>query len=77
VNSPTDCARTLVAEALGRPLSEITETAAIGNVTGWDSLGHMRILLLIEQRLGRELDPAAAVLVTNMESICAILDGSR
>jgi acyl carrier protein len=68
-----DSARNLVAEALGQPISEIPETATIGYVPGWDSLGHMRILLLIERRLGRELDPALAVQLTSIGEISAIL----
>jgi acyl carrier protein len=72
--SMADSARSLVAEALSQPISEIPETAAIGNVPGWDSLGHMRILLLIEQRLGRELEPAVAVQLTDIKAIRAMLN---
>jgi acyl carrier protein len=72
-----DSARSLVAEALDRPVSEIPETATIGNAIGWDSLGHMRILLLIEQRLGKELEPAMAVQLIDIRSIRAVLDGSN
>ena len=71
-----DPARKLVAEALSRNVAEIPETAAIGKVTGWDSLGHMRILLLLEQRLGKELEPELAVQLTDIKAIRAMLDSS-
>ena len=71
-----DPARKLVAEALSRSVAEIPDTAAIGKVMGWDSLGHMRILLLLEQRLGKELEPELAVQLTDIEAIRAMLDSS-
>jgi hypothetical protein len=36
----------------------------------------MRILLLIEQRLGKELEPELAVQLTDIEAIRAVLDSS-
>lgn len=64
-----DPARQLIATALGRPVSEITDAAAMGTPESWDSLGHMRILMEIEARLGREIDPELAVLIVDVKSV--------
>lgn len=45
----------LAAEALGVTVDSLPGDAAIGSLEAWDSLGHMRLLLAIEAKLGREL----------------------
>lgn len=64
-----DPARQLIAKALGRPVSEITDAAAMGTPESWDSLGHMRILMEIEALLGHEIDPELAVLIVDVKSV--------
>ena len=68
-----DPAKELIAKALGRPISEITEGAAMGSPESWDSLGHMRILMEIEARLGREIDPELAVQIIDVKSVRSAL----
>ncbi len=64
-----DPARQLIAKALGRHVSEITDAAAMGTPESWDSLGHMRILMEIEAQLGREMDPELAALIVDVKSV--------
>jgi len=72
-----DPARQLIAKALGRPVSEITDAAAMGTPESWDSLGHMRILMEIEVRLGHEIDPELAALIIDVKSVRNALSGSQ
>ena len=66
-------AKELIAKALGRPLAEIADDAAMGNPESWDSLGHMRILMEIEARLGHEIDPELAALIIDVKSVEDVL----
>lgn len=50
-----DEARQIVAESTSIDRNRITEDLAAGDLPGWDSLGHMRIILAVELRMGREL----------------------
>jgi len=70
-----DPARQLIAKALGRPISEITDEAAMGTPESWDSLGHMRILMEIESQLGHEIDPELAVQIIDVKSVGSALTG--
>ena len=69
----SDPAKELIAKALGRPIDEITDDAAMGSPESWDSLGHMRILMEIEARLGREIDPELAVQIVDVKSVQSAL----
>jgi acyl carrier protein len=61
--------REIVARALGRPVTEILADARMGETDGWDSLGHMRILLEAERTLGRQFDPETAVSIVDLQSL--------
>ena len=61
----------LAAEALGVALDSLPGDAAIGSFEAWDSLGHMRLLLAIEARIGRELTMEEAT------SLAALSDVER
>jgi len=37
--------------------SEVDASTALGTTLQWDSLAHMRLILALEERLGRRLDP--------------------
>jgi acyl carrier protein len=72
-----DPARQLIAKALGRPVSEISDAAEMGTPESWDSLGHMRILMEIEAQLGHEIDPELAALIIDVKSVRHALSGSQ
>ena len=71
-----DPVRQLIAKALARPISEITDDAKMGSPESWDSLGHMRILMEIETRLGHEIDPERAVDIIDVNSVRSVLDAA-
>lgn len=66
-------ARELVAQALERPLDEIGEEGVLGEVPGWDSLGHMRIVLSLEDRLNRPLAASEIIAIKSVADISALL----
>jgi acyl carrier protein len=66
-------ARRLVATALGRPLETVEQTAMIGGLPGWDSLGHMSVVLALEAQIGRQLRPDEIGRMRCVADIAAIL----
>lgn len=69
----TDTARSYVADALGKSLDDVPVDAAIGEFEGWDSLGHMRLMLLLEQKLARPLAPDEIVQIRSVSNIAELL----
>ncbi|NBC14313.1 MAG: GNAT family N-acetyltransferase [Gammaproteobacteria bacterium] len=70
-------ARRLLADALGIPLAELPGDATLGQPKAWDSLGHMRLMLALEERLGRALHPSVIAALASIEDIATILaDGT-
>jgi acyl carrier protein len=66
-------ARSLLAEALGCPEEEIVADSAIGTQLQWDSLAHIKIVLALEERLGRSLTTDEIVAVTSLAAIEQVL----
>jgi len=73
MNDATSRARGLLADALELEPDEIREDASMETVGEWTSLGHMRLVLALEQTLGRELDPAAIVDIASLKDIETLL----
>ena len=68
-------ARTLVAEAIERPRDHVPANGTIETVEGWDSLGHMRIMLALEARLGRPMETEEILELASVEAIDRLLNG--
>ncbi len=66
-------AKQLLAEAVHSGADAIPQDASIGAFERWDSLAHMHLLLAIEERLGRRLDPDEAVRIELLADVAAIL----
>jgi acyl carrier protein len=69
----SDQARALVATALGKSIDEVPSDGAIATVPGWDSLGHVRLMMSLEQRLGRTLMPEEIVRLQSVAAIASML----
>jgi acyl carrier protein len=69
-------ARRLVAAALDHSFESIEETAAVGQMQGWDSMGHMRIVLALEGQIGRMLRPDEIGRLKSISDIATILSTS-
>jgi acyl carrier protein len=68
-----ELARSLVARALERPLDAIPPDADIGSVPAWDSLGHVRILLAIEEETGRPLHSETVATLRSVSDVARAL----
>lgn len=71
MNKPSnkDLAKTLLAQATERELSEVPESASVETWDAWDSLSHMRLILAMEAHLGRELPPEAVVEIASLPDV--------
>lgn len=70
---PVEEARLLVANALEKAVDEIAADGVLGAVPGWDSLGHMRIVLTLESRLDRALTANEILEIKSVTDISALL----
>ena len=62
--------RALMADALQVPLDEITPGLAFGDLPQWDSMGHMELMLRLEEAYGIEV---SAESISELVSLPAIL----
>ena len=66
-------AKRLLADAAGLDEAAIPEDARVGSFEQWESLVHMRLLLAVEEHLGRELDPDEVAGIESLAEIEALL----
>lgn len=66
-------AQAVVAEALGCAPESVPADAAIGTLPAWDSLAHLKIVLVLEERIGRQLTTDEILEVTSVETIARLL----
>jgi acyl carrier protein len=62
-------ARRLVADALGGTLNDVPDDGAVGTVAGWDSLGHVRVIMAVEACLGR---PVQSIEVATLRTVADV-----
>ena len=67
-------ARQLIADALEISADEVDGNASIETLDAWTSLGHMRLILALEEKLGKQLEPSAIVEIANLDDVAAILN---
>jgi acyl carrier protein len=65
--------QTLVAEALQIPAGEATPDLAFGDLPQWDSMGHMEVMLLLEERYAVEINADTIASLTSIPRIDAYL----
>ena len=66
-------AKALLAEALLIDAGAIDDDARIGSIEPWDSLAHMRLLMAIEEKLGRPLDAETAAAIESLADVARVL----
>ena len=69
-------ARSILARALNVTAETIGDRATIDELENWDSLGHMRLVLEIEQHLKRELSPMEIVELASLVDVQNLLASS-
>ncbi len=75
--SGSNAAKRLLAEATGAEPTFVPDDARIGSFERWDSLAHMRLVLALEQLVGRELDPDEVVEIESLEDVRVILEANH
>ncbi len=69
----TDNASTLLAVALGLDPAAVDENVSIDQTPTWDSLAHFRLMLALEEHLGRKLTPVEVVSVRDFQTVSRLL----
>lgn len=67
-------ARRLLAEALVVAEGDLPADVRIGAIEQWDSLAHMRVLMALEQRIGKPLDAEIAVTIESLADLARVLE---
>ena len=67
----------ILAEQLGVPKSEITDSLQFGDIPQWDSLGHMAIIAALEEEFQVEVDADLIAELTNVRAIVTYLEGKK
>jgi acyl carrier protein len=73
MNGEFSQARSVLAQALNVAVEKVDESARIGELESWDSLGHMRLVLEIEKVLGRELSTGEIVELGSLADVEKLL----
>ena len=66
-------AKDLLAGASQRQPEEIPDDASVSSFDGWDSLSHMRLIMAMEEKMGRELPPEAVVDIASLADVAKYL----
>ncbi|PIU43777.1 MAG: hypothetical protein COS96_02590 [Candidatus Nealsonbacteria bacterium CG07_land_8_20_14_0_80_39_13] len=59
----------LIAAELGMPISEVTDELSAGSVDAWDSLGHLKLILRIEENFKVKFKTEQIVEATTVRKI--------
>lgn len=70
------CARVqaMLADTFGRSPEEIPADLAFGDIPEWDSLGHMEVIMRLEEQFGAEVSTDTIAELTDIPAICAYLN---
>jgi acyl carrier protein len=63
----------LLVEALHITEAQATPDLAFGDLPQWDSMGHMEVMMLLEQRYNVEINADTIATLTSVPAICAYL----
>jgi acyl carrier protein len=66
-------AKRLLAQAVDGDPTAIPDDVRLGAFERWDSLAHLRLVLAIEDSIGRKLDPDESVRIETLQNISALL----
>ena len=70
-------AKSLLAEAINADAGTVPDEARIGDFEPWDSIAHLRLILSVEEEIGRQLDPDEAVAIETLRDVAALIDRGR
>lgn len=65
--------KSIMADAFNLPKEQLADDLAFGDIPQWDSLGHMDLLMTLEQHFGFKLDADLIAELTSIDTICRYL----
>ena len=65
--------RQIFSEALGIPLDQVTDTLAYNSCPQWDSLKHLQMVAMIEERFDIEIEMDDIIAMENFAKVKEIL----
>ena len=82
MTSPSDASLTeriqnTLAEALRVARDSLTAETAFGDIPQWDSLGHMDVMMLLEQEFGIEINADTIASLTSVPAIYTHITQSK
>jgi acyl carrier protein len=66
----------LLAEAIQAPPELVTPDLAFGDLPQWDSLGHMEVMLRLEEQYGVSIDADIIAQLVSVPEICKYLEAN-
>lgn len=66
-------AREVLAEAVNQAAAEVPDDASVETYDPWDSLAHARLMMGLEEKLGRQLTAMEIVGLMNLSDIAELL----
>jgi acyl carrier protein len=69
--------QTLLAEVFEVPIEQVTPELAFGDLPQWDSLGHMDLMVRLEERFGVEISTETIAELVSVPAICDYLGRSN
>lgn len=66
----------LLAEAIQAPPELVTPDLAFGDLPQWDSLGHMEVMLRLEEQYGVAIDADLIAQLVSVPEICKYLEAN-
>lgn len=67
----------LLAELLQRPANAITLDTALADIEGWDSLTMVRLMMRLEQYIGRQLTEDEMAELVSVRDVHLIVTGNK
>lgn len=71
--TPLDSARALLADAVGLPSTAIADDATFDQVERWDSIAHLRLVLALEEKIGRQVTAEETMELFSLRRIAEFL----
>jgi acyl carrier protein len=66
--------QSLLAEAIQVPGEMVTPDLSFGDLPQWDSLGHMEVMLRLEEEFGMAIDADTIAQLISIPEICRFLE---
>jgi acyl carrier protein len=67
----------LLAEAIQVPTEMVSPDLAFGDLPQWDSLGHMEVMLKLEEEFGVTIDAERIAQLITIPEICRFLEANH